>query len=235
MALINCPECSQQMSDSAKRCPHCGHRLTNFDWKNTIIGGGIVFIGLIITILSFPIMSNWSTGEIVYTYDEFLIGCIMFVVGLASMFIGFRILKKGFRFSMLTFGILAIASIVSLVIMFMVLGLTPCRRYYDRNQIETPIIERVSQKARNGWGYFIDNVRDKQTRLLQVQEQLDDISSVVGIANTSIVLYTVEDSNEEYLVWVFFKGETPKHIALTKLGEYLTESQINTAKILLID
>lgn len=25
MALINCPECTREISDKAERCPHCGH------------------------------------------------------------------------------------------------------------------------------------------------------------------------------------------------------------------
>ena len=29
MALINCPECGKEMSDSAKKCPHCGYKIKN--------------------------------------------------------------------------------------------------------------------------------------------------------------------------------------------------------------
>lgn len=28
MALINCPECSKQVSDNALSCPHCGNQLS---------------------------------------------------------------------------------------------------------------------------------------------------------------------------------------------------------------
>lgn len=27
MALVKCPECNQQMSDTVKSCPHCGYRI----------------------------------------------------------------------------------------------------------------------------------------------------------------------------------------------------------------
>jgi len=33
MALINCPECEKEVSDSAKKCLHCGYRLKPpFNW-----------------------------------------------------------------------------------------------------------------------------------------------------------------------------------------------------------
>ena len=28
MALIKCPECGKEISDTAKQCPNCGHPLT---------------------------------------------------------------------------------------------------------------------------------------------------------------------------------------------------------------
>ncbi len=34
MALINCPECGKQISDSAKMCPHCGYELFDYKLRN---------------------------------------------------------------------------------------------------------------------------------------------------------------------------------------------------------
>ncbi len=34
MALINCPECGKQVSDSAKMCPHCGYELFDYKLRN---------------------------------------------------------------------------------------------------------------------------------------------------------------------------------------------------------
>jgi len=31
MALIDCPECSKQISDQAAACPHCGHPIKSDD------------------------------------------------------------------------------------------------------------------------------------------------------------------------------------------------------------
>lgn len=36
MALINCPECSGQVSDKAKVCPHCGYELVALPKKKTL-------------------------------------------------------------------------------------------------------------------------------------------------------------------------------------------------------
>ena len=38
MALIKCPECSNDISDSAKSCPHCGYRIKNpRDSRNRLV------------------------------------------------------------------------------------------------------------------------------------------------------------------------------------------------------
>lgn len=40
MALIKCPECSKEVSDKAKTCPHCGYPLTNNEKTNTVLVNG---------------------------------------------------------------------------------------------------------------------------------------------------------------------------------------------------
>ena len=54
MALIQCPECSKDVSDQSQHCPHCGYQLKGmtFDEKkkmSQLIGkilGGILLIGV---------------------------------------------------------------------------------------------------------------------------------------------------------------------------------------------
>lgn len=63
MALINCPECKKEISDSAKSCPSCGYELKQSELrkeekkvivkselahKKKSILGGVVIIGIII-------------------------------------------------------------------------------------------------------------------------------------------------------------------------------------------
>lgn len=33
MALIQCPECGKEVSDKARKCPHCGYPLEDIDFE----------------------------------------------------------------------------------------------------------------------------------------------------------------------------------------------------------
>lgn len=48
MAMIQCPECGEKISDKAIICPHCGLPLED---ENPNIGAGRSIIGIIILIL----------------------------------------------------------------------------------------------------------------------------------------------------------------------------------------
>ncbi len=54
MALIKCPECGKEISDTAKSCPNCGYRIkrpkNNVKRKLIIIGGAILII-IVVTLL----------------------------------------------------------------------------------------------------------------------------------------------------------------------------------------
>lgn len=47
MALINCPECNREISDSVKKCPHCGYKLK----KNNGKGEKIIVLLLILLVV----------------------------------------------------------------------------------------------------------------------------------------------------------------------------------------
>lgn len=51
MALIQCPECGKEFSDTAKTCPNCGFRERYKSDKNNI--KGFIFFGVIIIIVLF--------------------------------------------------------------------------------------------------------------------------------------------------------------------------------------
>lgn len=68
MALISCPECHQQVSDSAKTCPHCGKDLTPLAQVvapavNKIMAVVLVVIIIIICASLPSCMGMCSTGE----------------------------------------------------------------------------------------------------------------------------------------------------------------------------
>jgi hypothetical protein len=52
MALIKCPECEKEISNSAKTCPYCGYRFKNYI-KQKNIGTCLISIGVILLIGTF--------------------------------------------------------------------------------------------------------------------------------------------------------------------------------------
>lgn len=46
MALVNCPECNKEVSDTAKRCPHCGYKAKNN--KKMIIITSVIIVLLVV-------------------------------------------------------------------------------------------------------------------------------------------------------------------------------------------
>ncbi len=63
MALIKCPECSQEISTEATTCPTCGHPMKDarkpFKWLKRIVLG-IFSAYLLVVIVSF--ISGWNSG-----------------------------------------------------------------------------------------------------------------------------------------------------------------------------
>ena len=48
MALINCPECNKEISDTAKNCPNCGCKINQGKYIFRILNNTIIFIFSII-------------------------------------------------------------------------------------------------------------------------------------------------------------------------------------------
>ena len=65
MALIKCPECGKEISDTVKRCPNCGyHKKIKFDKKKRIIGGGVVLFAIIACIAIFIFTNEKPLNEL---------------------------------------------------------------------------------------------------------------------------------------------------------------------------
>ncbi len=66
MALIECPECKKQVSETAKTCPHCGYKLNAAQVKhrNKVIFWSIVSVLIIaLSICLFVFISNERAKE----------------------------------------------------------------------------------------------------------------------------------------------------------------------------
>lgn len=189
MALINCPECGHQMSDTAKKCPNCGYSNNKFNLysiKPFMLGGVIGIIGLFIIILSFPVMSGFG-GSIDPISSEFYMGCAMFICGLIVLFIGCKRLKNHFHRSMLIFWGLTAISVVSLIIFFLSVGFYHWEPYTPDNQTEQTVSENTDLQVLNKdeeiyLGTYIYNQPDNSGRAEKLVIILNDDETAVAKA-----------------------------------------------------
>lgn len=88
MALIQCPECNNQISDTAPRCPQCGYQReaatiqeTGKEWKGLQLIGGIMAIfgvpiamlgGLVVPALSYASLTVMLAGMGMFTYARMM-------------------------------------------------------------------------------------------------------------------------------------------------------------------
>jgi len=61
MALINCRECNEQISDQAAACPKCGAQLPKAKTQNVLVK--IVLIGVILVAAFFAMDAMFSTNK----------------------------------------------------------------------------------------------------------------------------------------------------------------------------
>ena len=91
MALITCPDCGKEFSDSAKKCLNCGYKYKKpKNIKYSLIGGCILTVGGFL-------FTVWVTSEIinryVIYYDPFT-SIILLISGLAAFIVGCFLLSK---------------------------------------------------------------------------------------------------------------------------------------------
>lgn len=84
MALINCPECKKEISDTARKCPHCGYAVksvvkdisTN---KKTILKMTIAAIAVIVLVLAISIFSRPNIKMNDFNTENSEIGTLLFL------------------------------------------------------------------------------------------------------------------------------------------------------------
>lgn len=70
MALINCPECNREISDTVKKCPNCGYKINQHntgDNKRTISKRTII-IGIVLLVVSIAIV-GWIILYYIFNSD----------------------------------------------------------------------------------------------------------------------------------------------------------------------
>lgn len=75
MALMNCPECGKEVSDSAEQCPHCGFPIAkqNDRTPRKIKGLEICFIISLIACIVFLSLKVYFLGAICGAFSIFAI------------------------------------------------------------------------------------------------------------------------------------------------------------------
>lgn len=103
MALIKCPECSREISDSAGHCPHCGYKLPKSKAaisksKQLIVLIGLIVVALGVLFLGIAFACNFSGHRFNHFYsdslDNLIIGGCIALVSVAIMYLAFIITKK---------------------------------------------------------------------------------------------------------------------------------------------
>ena len=67
MALVNCKECYQEISNKAEKCPHCGYPIKK---KGGLAGCFMIFLGLIAAVIVFLFIYDSGTGSNVITDEK---------------------------------------------------------------------------------------------------------------------------------------------------------------------
>ncbi len=89
MALINCPDCSNSISDQAAACPHCGHPVkaivieaTAKKWKKMqLVGSFLLIATLVLIVTKFTFVSNVGPVVTIVLGLFFWAGLILYVYG----------------------------------------------------------------------------------------------------------------------------------------------------------
>lgn len=138
MALINCPECGHQMSDTAKQCPNCGYKQSNSTPFNLGVnhwfwGLVIIMVSLIWMIIAICIGSNWSQ-HIILDSDSFLCGMAMFALGFIGLYFGCKLLRYNKALSKIylkLFYALSAVCLIGLGVTLICLDAETYRQYYS--------------------------------------------------------------------------------------------------------
>lgn len=87
MALINCPECGHQMSDTAKQCTNCGYKINGSHARlSKCIYAFLLFVSIVILSFAIGSIMNYSLDPICHGDDNFVIGlCVSLIAAIVVL------------------------------------------------------------------------------------------------------------------------------------------------------
>lgn len=82
MALISCPECKKEVSNTIKRCPHCGFVMRRVKWKWWMIGPyAISILAIIFVLVDVHAVVDLTTDTFIGIIASFIGAAVTFIVG----------------------------------------------------------------------------------------------------------------------------------------------------------
>ena len=77
MSLVKCPECKREVSNTAKRCVHCGYKMNTIkdSLYSKVFSAFLIFLGLAITVASI------FNVNLLYNLPQALVGICSFLSG----------------------------------------------------------------------------------------------------------------------------------------------------------
>lgn len=88
MALMKCPECGREISDTAIQCPHCGKMFGKQYLKQGFKGLGILYsliFGVMCSLFGFWMVSSPYFGSPTFGAILLIVGVILIIFGVSRI------------------------------------------------------------------------------------------------------------------------------------------------------
>lgn len=213
MALINCPECGQQMSDTLKNCPHCGYKLPRAGKENSrnlkTLGYSLIILGLVCLVL--------NAIACCFLYKESQVGIeFLGIVGIGSVCLitvgcYFTKYKKYAAFAFILSNIITMC----LWCVAMLMGFWQCSSLFDKfvgSNIDLQSFRNFTSSVldyRNGhvynvlliWGIFSAVMAIVLLFFSQLQDKMQRIvAGIVCVSATAAIIgwgFVIKDDHEK--------------------------------------
>lgn len=229
MALIQCPDCGKEFSDSAKQCPNCGYRSHVNQRKPSdhkkVLGWILFIIGLI---CFWPVIYHFYEYQPPYgpmIMDSFaVVALVCVVLGILCFFFGGRFLSSYYRNSrVVSFCLMGLMELV--LIPQFTRGFTSYegRQAYDEKEREENEIRNEEQRKMEAtdpyyleyyygtWEYTQPNNQDGVRSVKLVVNRDKTVQALVDVKGKEIVVYGSWYQDTSHSINMRF-NDTKEHI-----------------------
>ena len=217
MALINCPECGHQMSDTAEKCPNCGYRINvSHSHPPKYIFAIILLVGIVILSFAIGLIMNFSLDTICYGDDDFIIGLSVFIITVIALLAGGWFFKKRNRFALTSAIVVSIVFTVGLLIMILSLGMeSKGQRYLRRNgeyvgnRTENAIPNKNNATTTNSDVQLGNGVANEESAPVGTYQVTDKAGNkwLISVNEDETILIEGTDNSAYYGSWHLYKGK----------------------------